>query len=82
MLEDRLQEEINENGRLRGKQAEDAKLWNEIDSKIASTNMLCDQLTQNLQQLADQTRTGSARLIASLLGLVRCLQDLILCSLC
>lgn len=65
MLEDKLQEEINENARLRTRQTEDAKLWKGIDSKISSTNALCDQLTETLQQLADQTRMGMAKFIVS-----------------
>ncbi|XP_020243852.1 synaptonemal complex protein ZEP1-like isoform X2 [Asparagus officinalis] len=57
-LEDKVQEEINENSRLRAKQTEDEKNWKGIDSKISSTNALCDQLTETLEQLTDQTRTA------------------------
>lgn len=62
MLEDKVQEEINENSRLRVKQTEDEKNWKGIDSKISSTNALCDQLTETLEQLTDQTRTGMGQL--------------------
>ncbi|XP_077224865.1 synaptonemal complex protein ZEP1-like isoform X2 [Tasmannia lanceolata] len=55
-LEAKLQEAINENAKLKVKQKEEAKLWNGLDSKLSSTKMLCDQLTETLQHLAGQVR--------------------------
>uniref|UniRef100_A0A1D1XL76 Synaptonemal complex protein 1 n=1 Tax=Anthurium amnicola TaxID=1678845 RepID=A0A1D1XL76_9ARAE len=56
LLEVKLQEAINENAKLKVKHKEDAKLWNGLDSKLSSTKMLCDQLTETLQHLASRTR--------------------------
>lgn len=54
----KLREAINENAKLKVKHKEDAKLWNGLDSKISSTKMLCDQLTETLQRLAGVTQDG------------------------
>ncbi|KAF7009442.1 hypothetical protein CFC21_023977 [Triticum aestivum] len=54
MLEAKLQQAVNENMKLKVKQTEDSKLWQGLDSKVSSTKMLCDQLTETLQQLASQ----------------------------
>ncbi|MQL81909.1 hypothetical protein Taro_014370 [Colocasia esculenta] len=56
ILEFKLQEAMNENAKLKVKHKEDAKLWNGVDSKLSSTKMLCDQLTETLQHLASCTR--------------------------
>ncbi|XP_078444407.1 synaptonemal complex protein ZEP1-like isoform X2 [Wolffia australiana] len=56
LLEGKFREAINENAKLRVKQKEDAKLWNGLDSKLSSTKMFCDQLTETLQRLAGLTQ--------------------------
>ncbi|XP_042445927.1 synaptonemal complex protein ZEP1-like isoform X2 [Zingiber officinale] len=55
VLETKLQQSLNENAKLKVKQKEDTKLWGGLDSKLSSTNTICDQLTETLQHLADQT---------------------------
>ncbi|XP_078166341.1 synaptonemal complex protein ZEP1-like isoform X2 [Carex rostrata] len=55
-LETKLQHAINENAKLKVKQTEDAKLWLGLDSKLSSTNTMCDQLMETLKQLASQTQ--------------------------
>ncbi|KAF5196286.1 Synaptonemal complex protein [Thalictrum thalictroides] len=55
-LEEKLQNAINENAKLKVKQKEDVKLWKGLESKFSSTKALCDQLTETLQQLAGQVR--------------------------
>ncbi|WOL19922.1 synaptonemal complex protein ZEP1-like isoform X1 [Canna indica] len=55
VLETKLQQAFNENAKLKVKQTEDTKLWEGLDSKISSTKTMCDQLTETLQKLADQT---------------------------
>jgi uncharacterized protein (DUF2252 family) len=60
MLETKLQQAINENAKLKVKQNEDAKLWLGLDSKLSSTNTMCDQLMETLKQLASQTQQGTA----------------------
>ncbi|KAF6148740.1 hypothetical protein GIB67_019348 [Kingdonia uniflora] len=55
-LEEKLQNAINDNAKLKVKQKEDAKLWKGLESKFSSTKTLCDQLTETLQQLAGQVR--------------------------
>ncbi|CAA6665039.1 unnamed protein product [Spirodela intermedia] len=56
LLEVKLREAINENAKLKVKHKEDGKLWNGLDSKLSSTKMLCDQLTETLQRLAGVTQ--------------------------
>ncbi|KAK7385308.1 hypothetical protein VNO78_31024 [Psophocarpus tetragonolobus] len=51
-LEEKLQNSLNENAKLKVKQKEDEKLWKGLESKFSSTKTLCDQLTETLQQLA------------------------------
>lgn len=58
VLETKLQQTLNENTKLKVKQKEDTKLWGGLDSKVSSTNTICDQLTETLQQLAGQTCAG------------------------
>ena len=65
LLEMKLQEAVNENAKLKVKQTEDAKLWKGLDSKLLCTKTLCDQLTETLQHLAAQVRTGMVRLMVS-----------------
>ncbi|KAF9610184.1 hypothetical protein IFM89_020693 [Coptis chinensis] len=55
-LEEKLQNAINENAKLKVKQKEDTKLWKGLESKFSSTKALCDQLTETLQYLAGQVR--------------------------
>lgn len=57
-LEEKLQSAFNENAKLKGKQKEDEKLWYGLESKFSSTKTLCDQLTETLQQLANQVHDG------------------------
>ncbi|KAH1216106.1 Synaptonemal complex protein 2 [Glycine max] len=51
-LEEKLQNALNENAKLKVKQKEDEKMWKGLESKFSSTKTLCDQLTETLQQLA------------------------------
>ncbi|KHN21841.1 Synaptonemal complex protein 2 [Glycine soja] len=51
-LEEKLQNALNENAKLKVKQKEDKKMWKGLESKFSSTKTLCDQLTETLQQLA------------------------------
>ncbi|KDP41376.1 hypothetical protein JCGZ_15783 [Jatropha curcas] len=53
-LEEKLQNALNENAKLKVKQKEDEKLWKGLESKFSSTKTLCDQLTETLQLLACQ----------------------------
>nr|XP_018686909.1 PREDICTED: synaptonemal complex protein ZEP1-like isoform X2 [Musa acuminata subsp. malaccensis] len=55
VLETKLQQAVNEKAKLKVKQTEDTKLWKGLDSKLSSTKTMCDQLTETLQRLADQT---------------------------
>ncbi|KAJ1700154.1 hypothetical protein LUZ63_008666 [Rhynchospora breviuscula] len=55
-LETKLQQAGNENAKLRVKQTEDSKLWLGLDSKLSSTNTMCDQLMETLKHLASQTQ--------------------------
>ncbi|KAF8404596.1 hypothetical protein HHK36_009483 [Tetracentron sinense] len=57
-LEEKVQNTINENAKLKVKQKEDAKLWKGLESKFSSTKTLCDQLTETLQYLAGQVQDG------------------------
>ncbi|XP_006652351.1 synaptonemal complex protein ZEP1 [Oryza brachyantha] len=70
LLESKLQQAINENAKLKVKQTEDSKLWQGLDSKVSSTNTLCNQLTETLQQLASQTERAEEdkRLFEEILG--------------
>ncbi|KAL2317702.1 hypothetical protein Fmac_031578 [Flemingia macrophylla] len=52
ILEEKLQNALNENTKLKVKQKEDEKLWKGLESKFFSTKTLCDQITDTLQQLA------------------------------
>ncbi|KAJ3679592.1 hypothetical protein LUZ60_017603 [Juncus effusus] len=54
-LEVKLQAAVNENAKLKVKQTEDSKLWLGLDSKVSSTNTMCDQLMETLKQLVSQT---------------------------
>ncbi|KAK8930866.1 Synaptonemal complex protein 2 [Platanthera zijinensis] len=54
MLEAKLQDAINENTMVKVKQVEDAKLWNELDTKFNSAKTLYDQLCEAVQKVADQ----------------------------
>ncbi|PKA53217.1 Synaptonemal complex protein 2 [Apostasia shenzhenica] len=58
VLEAKLQEAVNENAKLRVKQAEDTKLWKALDIKFSSTKELCDQLCDTVHHLACQTRAA------------------------
>ncbi|KAH9298449.1 hypothetical protein KI387_030131, partial [Taxus chinensis] len=51
-LEIKLQYIGNTNAKLKLKQNEDAKLWRGLDSKLSSTKMFCNELTETLQHLA------------------------------
>ncbi|XP_010269266.1 PREDICTED: synaptonemal complex protein 1-like [Nelumbo nucifera] len=55
-LEEKLQNAINENAKLKVKQKEDAKLWTGLESKFSSTKVLCDQLTETLKHLAGRVQ--------------------------
>ncbi|XAR62159.1 hypothetical protein NMG60_11016800 [Bertholletia excelsa] len=55
-LEEKLQNAVNENAKLKVKQKEDEKLWKGLESKFSSTKTLCDQLTETLQHLAGQVQ--------------------------
>ncbi|KAH6832849.1 hypothetical protein C2S53_014360 [Perilla frutescens var. hirtella] len=56
VLEEKLQIAYNENVKLKVKQKEDEKLWKGLESKFSSTKILCDQLTETLQQLNAQVQ--------------------------
>ncbi|CAA0809927.1 Synaptonemal complex protein 1 [Striga hermonthica] len=51
IMEEKLRNAFNENAQLKVKQKEDEKLWIGLESKFFSTKILCDQLTETLQQL-------------------------------
>ncbi|KAL9277328.1 hypothetical protein ACSQ67_025124 [Phaseolus vulgaris] len=51
-LEEKLQNALNENAKLKVKQKEEEKLWKGLESKFSSTKTFCDQLTETLQKLA------------------------------
>ena len=57
-LEEKLQNALNENAKLKVKQKEDKKMWKGLESKFSSTKTLCDQLTETLQQLAGLVQDG------------------------
>ncbi|KAH9756593.1 Synaptonemal complex protein 1 [Citrus sinensis] len=56
ILEEKLQNAVNENAKLKVKQKEDEKLWKGLESKFSSTKTLSDQLTETLQHLASQVQ--------------------------
>ncbi|KAK1287748.1 Synaptonemal complex protein 2 [Acorus calamus] len=56
VLEQKLQDLSIENEKLRVKQKEDEKCWKCLDSKFSSTKMMCEQLTETLQQLVGQVQ--------------------------
>lgn len=58
VLEEKLQIAYNENAKLKVKQKEDEKLWKGLESKFSSTKILCDHLTETLQQLNVQVQQG------------------------
>ena len=58
-LEDKLQNALNENAKLKVKQKEDEKLWKGLESKFSSAKTLSDKLTETLQILASQVQDGS-----------------------
>ncbi|CAN6332046.1 unnamed protein product [Urochloa humidicola] len=55
LIEGKVEQAMSENAKLKVKKNEDLKLWQGLDSKISSTEILCDQLSETLQQLASQT---------------------------
>ncbi|PWA96653.1 myosin heavy chain-related protein [Artemisia annua] len=55
-LEEKLQNAYNENAKLKVKHKEDKKHLTELESKFASTQNICDQLTETLQTLAYQVQ--------------------------
>lgn len=57
-LEEKLQNALNENAKLKVKQKEDEKLWKGLESKFSSTKTFCDQLTETLQKLAGLVQDG------------------------
>lgn len=59
LLEQRLQQAVNDNTKLKAKHNEDSNLWQGLDSKVSSTKTLCDQLTETLLQIASQTEQGN-----------------------
>ncbi|GMI90952.1 hypothetical protein like AT1G22260 [Hibiscus trionum] len=58
VLEEKLQNALNENAKLKVKQKEDEKLWKGLESKFSSTKTLCDQLTETLHHLANQVQNA------------------------
>ncbi|KAK1313685.1 Synaptonemal complex protein 2 [Acorus calamus] len=56
VLEQKLQDLSIENEKLRVKQKEDEKRWKCLDSKFSSTKMMCEQLTETLQQLVGRVQ--------------------------
>jgi len=57
-LEEKLQNALNENAKLKVKQKEEEKLWKGLESKFSSTKTFCDQLTETLQKLAGLVQDG------------------------
>nr|GEY88993.1 synaptonemal complex protein 1-like [Tanacetum cinerariifolium] len=55
-LEEKLQNAYNENAKLKVKHKVDKKLLTELESKFASTQNICDRLTETLQTLAYQVQ--------------------------
>ena len=58
-IETKFRHAINANAKLKAKQTDNAKLWLGLDSKLSSTNTMCDQLMETLKQLASQTQQGT-----------------------
>ena len=56
--EEKLQNAYNENAKLKVKHKEDKELLTALESKFASTQNICDQLTETLQTLAYQVQDG------------------------
>ncbi|XP_022980939.1 synaptonemal complex protein 1-like [Cucurbita maxima] len=55
-LEDKLQNALNENAKLKVKQKEDEKLWKGLETKFSSAKTLSDKLSETLQILASQVQ--------------------------
>ncbi|PWA62456.1 hypothetical protein CTI12_AA194020 [Artemisia annua] len=55
-LEEKLQNAYNENAKLKVKHIQDNKLLTALESKFASTQSICDQITETLQTLAYQVQ--------------------------